>query len=137
MLADHCPRCSTPLMRSKEDKIYCVSCKLYAVYESEAGGEPLPASATEVPVAVPRPLVHPVDTSVPTSSMVRGDQSAAQSVFGEEVEGSVRSAALGVAARMAESSQALARSSPREAIHLLEEIQACASALREMRAALV
>lgn len=36
MLADHCPRCLNPLLRSRERRIYCAGCQLYVVREGAA-----------------------------------------------------------------------------------------------------
>jgi uncharacterized Zn finger protein (UPF0148 family) len=53
MLAEHCPRCTvTPLVRSREGRIWCAKCKLFAVREGDAAGAAAPApSAPAVPPA--------------------------------------------------------------------------------------
>ncbi|KAG5192467.1 hypothetical protein JKP88DRAFT_173432, partial [Tribonema minus] len=35
MLSQHCPQCSTVLLRSRDQQIFCVSCQCYCLTEEQ------------------------------------------------------------------------------------------------------
>jgi uncharacterized Zn finger protein (UPF0148 family) len=139
LLAEHCPLCSTPFVRSRNGRIYCVTCDLYAVKEEDAtssGGagqppqqEQRPAGATNIATTTATGGILNASTRpLPSPNNLETDDTVSECVV---------TAQKFVAARLANISAALEKaSSSSEAMPLLEEIKACVEALHGIKALL-
>ena len=140
LLGEHCPLCSTPFVRSRDGRIYCVMCDLYAVREgAESSGAVIRSGAeagqrqrgtaaldTTATAAAAAGIINSGRTSTHVSE---GNNSAQFSQVKEYVE----TAQLKVAARLSRTAAALENASSTEAITLLQGIQACVEALNGMK----
>jgi uncharacterized Zn finger protein (UPF0148 family) len=138
LLAEHCPLCSTPFVRSRDGRIYCVTCDLYAVREGESAQQQLHQAEAVLPSISPQRINTSSGDAVPSASRSTSQFRVEESSLKENaaVMRNIATAQSAVAARLARTAVALEKASSREATALLEEIKACAEALREMRALL-
>lgn len=143
LLAEHCPRCSTPFVRSKEGRIYCVSCEMYAVRESDLRGQTqpqtqqavqsspaartAPAPATISTQEEPTPITQVAALHIQPRSLIQATDEAPNP--NGEYAGHLEVGSTAVAARLARSAQSLAGASSAEANALLGEIQKCVEVL--------
>ena len=89
MLAEHCPRCHTPLLRSRQGRLYCAGCDMYALREGSLPPQAPPpgqhqqhesqAEAIWPPAhpASPGPNSHPLPASPQPSQATLPPRSAA------------------------------------------------------------
>jgi uncharacterized Zn finger protein (UPF0148 family) len=140
LLGEHCPLCSTPFVRSRDGRIYCVLCDLYAVREgaessgavrirsgAEAGQRQRGTAALDTTATAAAPGV--INSGRTSTHVSEGNNSAQFSQVKEHVE----TAQLKVAARLSRTAAALENASSTEAITLLQGIQACVEALNGMK----
>ncbi len=120
-------RCSTPLIRSKEGRIFCAKCKMYAVREGQAPPACGPPADPPAPASVGEEGGPRVANPAPRTP-------AAAAPSGQTLA-SVEAAEAAVVARLAAAAQALGGAAPRqEALQLLADVRECAAALREVLA---
>ena len=147
LLAEHCPLCSTPFVRSRDGRIYCVACDLYAVREGPGAGSRAVQQQEEATVAPPVSVGEEEITrttlttaAARTGSIVRHDGELDSRPILREGAGTFRENILAaqnlVAARLARRAGLLEKASSAEATTILEEIQACVQALNGLKALL-
>lgn len=139
LLAEHCPLCSTPFVRSRDGRIYCVTCDLYAVREGEsAQQEPNQAGAVLQSSTSPPRINTSSGVTVPSSNIITTQVDAEDNKVEENasITRNIATAQSSVAARLAMTSLALEKASSTEATTLLEEVKACVEALSGIRALL-
>lgn len=133
LLAEHCPQCSTPLVRSRDGRIYCVSCQLYAVRESDlsAAGQAAPA---EQPRSGEAPSTAATDkgaAAVPPTQRRSGQATRNAPIFSSDVQQNINVAQTAISQRLANRATALIDAS--DGRDLLEEIEKCVQVLKMMK----
>lgn len=158
MLADHCPRCLTPLLRRRGNgRIYCAGCDMDVRCEGEEAGQGTP-QAVQNPHASIRPecpsarrLVRPFPPSVAAGGLpaaaacspqraalaaaarqmevVTAELAQRRWAAGEQHGGAVDRAAAAVVARLEKAAGQLAGAPPAEATELVALVCQCANAL--------
>ncbi|KAI3429226.1 hypothetical protein D9Q98_005325 [Chlorella vulgaris] len=147
MLAEHCPRCLHPLLRSRDRRTYCGGCQLYVVREGNEQARALPPpqdgpqlrrqrdQARAPPQqltdngsapAAPAPIAP-----APAPGVAPQHGGASAPVFQEHVL-TVEAAAAVVATGLAASTARLAAADPTGAGEALAQVQQCASALQAL-----
>jgi len=136
LLAEHCPLCSTPFVRSRDGRIYCVTCNLYAVREGESAQQQLNQAGAVLPSTSPARMNASSGVAVPGSSRSTSQLNIVDTRLEENasVTRNIATAQSSVAARLARTSLALEKASSTEASTLLKEIQACVEALSGIKA---
>lgn len=153
MLQDHCPRCLNPLLRSRDRRIYCAGCQMYAVREGDmtrqqqqqhleaagaqhAAAEREPVAASRPAAAVPAPP-PPAAAFVPASAPLpmpatRPTAPLPFTAMHQHVP-AVDAAAAAVAQRLAAATAALQAQGPAgDAAKLLYELQQCATTIQAL-----
>ncbi|KAG7666632.1 hypothetical protein NADE_003571 [Nannochloris sp. 'desiccata'] len=138
LLAEHCPLCSTPFVRSRDGRIYCVTCDLYAVREGESAQQQLNRAGAGLSSTSPPRISASSGAAVPSSSRNTIQVYAEESSIEDNaaVTRNIATAQSSVAARLARTAAALESATSIEATAFLQEIQACVEALNGMRALL-
>ena len=143
LLAESCPLCSTPLVRSQEGRIYCVTCQMYAVHEDKVV-ENTPAAAAAAAAALGDrerkeedlqqvPVLNNNGISNNYAARNTPPNTNQQQPREEDVNRHLQQASITIAARVATTAAALNAALPGQGAVFLQEIEACVKALREIR----
>ena len=136
LMAEHCPRCATPLVRSKEGRIYCVSCEMYALREADLPTQTQQQTqqATTGTHAIEASPSAQEQAAQPEKEIIELQKNRLQkpnlSVVSGEYEEHLKAGSSAVAARLASSATRLSGASAAETSAILSEIQSCVEVLR-------
>lgn len=151
MLQDHCPRCLNPLLRSRDRRIYCAGCQMFAVHEGEvapqqehpAAPQPGTAGTANQHAAATQAQAVRLETTSPASDSQAGLGSTCAIVEARAAKvapallrmqqhvPAVEAAAAAVAEQLAGATAAL-RGGAGQAAPLLAHVQQCAAALQAL-----
>lgn len=128
LLAEHCPRCATPLVRSRQGRMLCVSCQMDVVAQPRGPGDGCRRPQETEDNAVQEQVIDSQIAQPGEDGLMEGDVRQDGGL-----PGAVMTTEEAILVRMSSTAQGLHGASAVDAAQKLEEISRCIQVLQELK----
>lgn len=135
LLDSHCPNCSTPLVRNRQRRMFCVSCDLWVIAEEDARKQQAEQQDSRAPAA-PRAATSAPESGAQPVPPQRQLGTASVADAHEPLRSAASASLAAVAAKMSEYTALLCRehgAGPAADLAMLEVLDRCASVASKLR----